>query len=84
MTKSQRSINTSSMREIDFILRSPGIGCCRWPLSSWLDRDRGAGDQHALGPPPAGRNWLRRRIFRTTVCTERPIPEGSITAPKPD
>jgi hypothetical protein len=41
------------MSEIDHLLPPPGIGFCHWPLSSWLDRHRDAGDHAGFDPLPA-------------------------------
>lgn len=55
MTHRPRTIHPSNISEIDRLLLSPGIGGCRWPPSSWLERHRYAIDHHGADLAPLHR-----------------------------
>lgn len=80
MTQRKVFIHTPSISEVEFILLSPGIGCCHWPLSSCVARHRQADDD------PAGQSrWQTGEAgTQDDSSVEHPNPQGSDAPSAPD
>jgi hypothetical protein len=73
----------SRIGEIDHIFLASGIGFCHWPLSSWLERHRDAGDHPGWDPLPMPNCPLQPGCSRL-VCVLNAELQELMTAPRPE